>query len=283
MTADNRAYSWGYDDYGQLGDGTSTGPETCQVYCAWSTRPVAVLGGLRFRSLSSGNLHTCGVTTADRAHCWGSNNTGQLGDSTTTSRLTPVEVFGRRQFRQVSAGRAHTCGVTPENVAYCRGYNRSGEVGDSTEHRVRKRPVRVAGGHAFRQVAAGGFHTCAVTTTDRTFCWGSGRLGQLGNGKTYLSFWPRRVAGGLSIRRVTAGPYHSCGVTTLNRAYCWGSNYFGELGDSTQTHRLTPVAVAGGRSFAQVSAGHYYTCGRTPPAAAYCWGYNRLQQVWRAR
>ena len=117
--------------------------------------------------------------------------------------------------------------------------------------------------------------TCAVTTDNRALCWGDGRMGQIGNGRACLSFWPRRVAGGLRLQaKVTAADTHSCGTTTGNKAWCWGANYNGQLGDGTTTSSLTPVAVAGGFSFTQVSAGISHTCGRTPGSVAYCWGRN---------
>jgi alpha-tubulin suppressor-like RCC1 family protein len=179
----------------------------------------------------------------------------------------------------VTAGGAHTCGVTTDNRAFCWGNNRDAQIGDRAEYaRRRVRPTLVADGHAFRQLDAGRNHTCGVTTDRRAWCWGNGRYGQFGNGKAYLSFWPRAVAGGLFFDRVTAGAAHSCGETTLNRAYCWGSNVWGQLGDGSGgaflSQRLTPVAVSGGLFFSQVSAGDLLTCGRTDAGVAYCWGRN---------
>jgi alpha-tubulin suppressor-like RCC1 family protein len=104
-------------------------------------------------------------------------------------------------------------------------------------------------------------------------------IAQLGNGKTYLSFWPRRVAGGLDFARVTSGGAHACGETTSNRVYCWGSNGSGNLGDGTTTTRLTPVAVTGGLFFRQVSAGDSHTCGKTTADVAYCWDNNEWGQL----
>jgi alpha-tubulin suppressor-like RCC1 family protein len=202
-----------------------------------------------------------------------------LGDGTTTTRLTPVAVAGGRQFRQVSAGSAHGCGVTPSDRAFCWGQNSNGQLGDGSNPRVSLVPVLVAGGHPFRQVDAGGAHTCAVTTTDRAFCWGNGRNGQIGDGKTFLRFTPRRVAGGLLFDRVSAGEFHSCGETPGNRAYCWGSSNTGQLGDGTMTQRLTPVPVVGGLTFSQVSAGGHHTCGVTTANRAYCWGFNQSGQL----
>jgi alpha-tubulin suppressor-like RCC1 family protein len=265
VTPSRRAYCWGA---GALGDGTTNDHYT----------PVAVAGGLQFRQVDAGDNFTCGVSYPDnRAYCWGNNWAGQLGDGTNTTRLKPRAVVGGLYFKHVRTGGQHTCGITTTNRAYCWGYNAAGELGDSTNV-TRLRPARVAAGaRRFRQIDTGNAHTCAVTTAARAFCWGSGG-GALGNGKTYLSYWPRAVAGGLYFERVTAGQ-HTCGETTGGQVYCWGYNEGGQLGDGTTTNRLTPVPVTGGLSFAQVSAGSDHTCGKTADNVAYCWGDNLLGAV----
>jgi alpha-tubulin suppressor-like RCC1 family protein len=270
VTPAYRAYCWGYNADGALGDGTTTN----------RLAPVPVAGGRLFRRVDAGNSVTCGVSYPDnRGYCWGYNRDGELGDGTYTGRLMPVAVAGGRQFREVAAGAGHTCGVTTSDEAFCWGSNRYGQLGDSSTASLRNTPSRVAGARRFRQLDAGFNFTCAVTTTDRAFCWGHGLYGQLGSGKTYLRRWPGAVVGGLSFSRVTTGSYHACGETTLNRAYCWGGNYAGELGDGTSTQRLAPVAVAGGLYFSQLSAGYSHTCGKTAAGVAYCWGGNYNGQL----
>jgi alpha-tubulin suppressor-like RCC1 family protein len=323
LTADSLAWCWGYNESGQLGTGFITGPEDCTGAAgpfACGTRPVAVAGGLRFRQVSAGSFHVCGVTGDYRAWCWGSgplgngsggdspvpvpvagghrfrtvaaggghscgvsltdglawcwgaNWSGQLGDGSRQTRTTPVAVAGGHRFRQLTAGSNHSCGVTPGGAAWCWGWNRSGELGDSTGPGQRARPVRVAGPGGYRQIDAGSYHTCAVTTAGQAWCWGDGRYGQLGNNRRYLSFWPRRVAGGHSFGRISAGVFFTCAEATDRRAWCWGSNSFGEVGDGSTTDRLTPTAVSGGHSFAQLDAGGWHVCARTSAGAAWCWG-----------
>jgi alpha-tubulin suppressor-like RCC1 family protein len=271
VSTDRRVYCWGANGAGQLGDGSkSTQRET----------PAPVASGLRFRSVSVGNAHSCAVTYPDNlAYCWGYNRAGRLGNGTTSERLAPTPVSGGLRFRAVSAGTEHTCGVTPDNRAFCWGENLYGQIGDSTQVSERLTPTRVAsGGRAFTQIDAGHWHTCAVTAAARAFCWGNGRNGELGNGKRYLSFWPRLVAGGLTFERVTAGHAYTCGEASGNRTYCWGYNETGVLGDGTTTTRLTPVAVKGNLFFSQVAAGGH-SCGRTAEYKAYCWGGNQVGQL----
>jgi alpha-tubulin suppressor-like RCC1 family protein len=265
VTTDYRAYCWGENSSGQLGDGTTTDRLT----------PVLVAGGHLFRVVEAGFFNTCGVSYPERQpYCWGANFYGQLGEGTTTDRWRPTLVAGGRQFRQVSPGWGHTCGVTTSDAAFCWGSNRYGQVGDGSTVNQRLRPTRVLSGRLFRQLDAGGYYTCAVAIDSRAFCWGDGRFGQIGDGKTYLRFTPRAVAGGLHFDRVTAGYSHACGETPENRVYCWGNNPYGGIGDGSTLTRLTPVPVAGGLTFSQVSAGSFFTCGKTPAAVGYCWGYN---------
>jgi alpha-tubulin suppressor-like RCC1 family protein len=293
VTTDYKAYCWGNNGAGQLGDGTQnscgdpnppcTDPETNANRLA----PVPVLGGLQFRQVDAGSWHTCGVTRDDRAYCWGQNFYGQLGiggGDRYLNRPTPVAVLSSHSFRQVSAGGIHTCGITTGSRAFCWGSNRYGQVGDGTTT-TRRRPVLVAGGHLFRQASAGGQqqgsgYTCAVTTSDRAFCWGDGRHGQLGDGNTILRLTPRAVVGGLSFRQVSAGLGNTCARTPTNLAYCWGDNFFGEIGNGTTTQSSKPVAVMGGLSFAQVSIeGAHHACGTTDTNLAYCWGYNGVGEL----
>jgi len=240
--------------------------------------PVRVLGGHLFRQVDadeSRGFNTCGVTTADRAFCWGYNGSGALGDGTSTIRLVPAAVKGGLQWRQVAVSGFHTCAVTQANRAYCWGWNNFGQLGNGSTLVYNPTPSAVASPRQFRQISVGGDATCAVTASDLAFCWGHGLYGQLGDGTMKLTRVPRAVAGGLSFTRVSVSFSHTCGETKSNRAaYCWGNNSNGQLGDGTTTFRLAPVPVAGGLSFAQVSAGHGHTCGKTAGSVGYCWGYN---------
>ena len=232
---DNRAYCWGWNANGELGDGSLTN----------RSKPVAVLGALRFRAVSAGYYHTCGVTTDNRVFCWGLNSSGQLGDSTEVHRRTkPALVSGRHQFRQVDAGSLHNCAVTTDDRAFCWGDGRAGELGTGKKY-LSFWPRAVAGGLSFTRVTAGYDHTCGEATGHRTYCWGANALGQLGEGTTTPSLKPVLVSGGLFFSQVSAGVFHTCGKTSTAVAYCWGDGFFGQLGDGTISRTSTPVAVVG--------------------------------------
>ena len=245
-----------------------------RAYC-WGVRPAPVRGGLRFLEVSAGAGNTCGVTTTLRAYCW-------EGD------LTPVEVPGGRHFRQVSVGDGYACGVNPFDVAFCWGENTTGQLG--TGGGSTTVPVRVAGGLHFRRVFAAATHTCGATTDNKAYCWGNNAFGQLGDGTHISRPKPVAVAGGLRFRQVKPGSGYdadlygnqpeldtalSCGVTTDDWVYCWGN---GALG-STVASSATPVAVAGGRHFEFVHPGLFHACALNPFNVAFCWGSNEFGQL----
>ena len=152
VATDGRAWCWGYNEDGEVGDGTRTGRPV----------PTQVQTSLRFSQISAGAFSTCGITTDDRAARWGLGRDGQLGTGTTARHLTPVAVAGNRRFRDVRVGNRHACGVTSANVAFCWGNNGNGELGDGTNTR-RLKPARVAGGIAFIRVVPGTDHSCGLT------------------------------------------------------------------------------------------------------------------------
>jgi len=229
-------------------------------------------------SVSAGKDHTCGVTPAGAAYCWGANflGNGAFGGST-----TPVAVSGGLTFTAVSAGYDHSCAVTTAGAAYCWGNDNNGG------YTLSSTPVAVSGGLTFAAISAGYEATCGVTTGGAAYCWGANNSGQLGNaGDNFWEATPVAVSGGLTFASVSAGFDHTCGVTTGGAAYCWGYNGYGELGNGTSTSSTTPVAVSGGLTFAMISAGNGsvigVTCGVTTSGAAYCWGDNSQGELGNA-
>jgi alpha-tubulin suppressor-like RCC1 family protein len=273
VTTDSRAYCWGWNQKGQLGDGTTTD----------RVRPTVVAGGLRFRQLSVGGFATCGITTDYLAYCWGDNGRGELGDGTTTQRLVPVRVVGGHKFSQISTNSTFTCAVGyPDGKGYCWGYNGEGQLGiGSNDVSLHSRPLAVAGGLTFQRLTTGTSHTCGVSTNNRVYCWGSNDKGQLGDGtEIRRRTTPRLVTGMLKFAWVDAGDRTTCGVTTDSRAYCWGYGKNGQRGDGSVTEQVrSPRAVFGNHLFLRVVQSGSHACGVTPSSQAWCWGRNYNGQL----
>jgi alpha-tubulin suppressor-like RCC1 family protein len=201
VTTANKAYCWGYNLDGALGDGTATS----------RSKPVAVSGGLSFSQVVAGGgdisdaqgtevepSHSCGLTTDNRAYCWGDSGFGELGNDITDGNVkSPVAVAGGLQWKQVIAGNGHSCGVTTANVAYCWGSNNFGMLGTGGSAGGVNKPAKVAGGLSFSAISAGpaGFHGCGITTASKVYCWGFNEDGQLGDGTTTNRATPVKVSG----------------------------------------------------------------------------------------
>ena len=137
LTTDNRAYCWGVNRDGQLGDETLTDRPT----------PTAVHGGRRFLQLAAGENHVCAVNLSNGGFCWGREAEGQLGNGVfhgISHGMVPQFVQGGLSWRQMAAGGLHSCGVTTSNVAYCWGSNAKGQLGNGTQTSQAK-PTRVEG------------------------------------------------------------------------------------------------------------------------------------------
>ncbi len=182
-TITNDAYCWGRNEAGQLGNSTLVD----------SSMPVAVSGGKKFVSLTSGATHTCGLEVGGDVYCWGFNDVGQLGDGTMTTSSTPVKVSTALTFASVSSRNKQNCAVTATGAAHCWGLNAAGQLGDgSTTDSLT--PVAVSGGHVFTNLVVGTNHVCGVTALG-TFCWGGNGRGQLGDGTMTSSSTPIKVSG----------------------------------------------------------------------------------------
>ncbi len=236
---------------------------------------------LAFKSVSGGGLHSCGVTTAGLALCWGSNSQGQLGDGSTLDKTVPTVVgagvVSPTAFNSVQAGGSHSCGLAPNGTAWCWGQNSHGQLGDATKT-SRSAPTLVSGELKFASLEAGNEFTCGVTIQAAAYCWGFNGSGQLGVGDSTDRSTPTRVSGGLQFASLSAGLDHSCGLTTSGLPYCWGRNSFGELGDGTTTGKPVPTRLIGVSSFNSIRAGANHTCG-VDRGTAYCWGANTHGEV----
>lgn len=228
VTTSQAAYCWGWDGAGQLGDGTPDAAAT--------PTPAPVSGGMSFAHVTVGSSHTCALTPAGVAYCWGwDEGYGQLGTGDPRANsAVPVAVDGGYTFATIAARGHSTCALTVEGMGYCWGDNRGGQLGDGTRE-IRTSPVGVLGGLTFSALRQG----CGVADDGLGYCWGGGIA------EFNPPVEPELIAGDIRFADVSPGGNHDCGVGPAGAAYCWGASNWGQLGDGSTDFSRTPVRVMG--------------------------------------
>jgi len=279
-----QVYCWGWNGAGRLGDGTTMTRTTPTLVAD------GAMGNSGVTAVAAGASHTCALK-GGKVYCWGWNLVGQLGDGTTTQRITPTLVadgaMGNSGVTAVAAGASHTCALKGGQV-YCWGANGLGQLGDETTT-PRNTPTLVAdgvmGNSGVTAVAAGVGHTCALKG-GQVYCWGWNSDGQLGDGTTTPRNTPTLVADGVmgnsGVTAIAAIGWHTCALKS-GKVYCWGENYYGQLGDGTTTDRTTPTLMAdgamGNSGVTAVAAGWDHTLGLKDTTCLFAWGWNDYGQL----
>jgi len=261
---------WGNNWYGQVGNNSTN----------WQVTPADVSGLTSgVTAVAAGMGHSCVVTSGGGVKCWGRNAFGQLGDNSTTGRLTPVDVNGLTSgATAIGAGEEHSCALVNGGVK-CWGKNDLGQLGDGSFNNS-PIPVAVSGlGSGVVAIAVGGAHGCALTSGGGVKCWGGNGYGQLGDNTTWWKSTPVDVTGLTSgVTAIAAGGGHSCALLG-GAAKCWGNNGAGQLGNNATTNSSVPVDVSGLAGAAALALGAAHSCALKTSGVVWCWGDNSSGQL----
>lgn len=282
---DGSVWCWGENDYGQLGNGTTTGQPCGSVVCR--PQPAQVPGlGASVVEVTAGRGHTCVRKGDGSIWCWGMD-VGELSDAGQncggwSCEPSPAQITAiGTSAVQVTVGFGHTCVRKNDGTVWCWGGNQYGSLGDGTTI-GKPSPVQVTAlGTTAVEVVAGGNHTCARKSDGTVWCWGANGHGQLGDG-TITSGAPygkpspvQVTALGTSAIEVEPGYDFTCARKNDGTLWCWGNNETGQLGDgTTNAAKPSPAQVPLASSVAEVAAGGAHTCARTTNGAVWCWGFN---------
>ena len=274
VKTDGTLWLWGKNDYGQLGDGTTTSTNTGR-----SSPVQTVSTGTTWKMVSSGGYGDCtaAIKSDGTLWSWGRNQYGQLGDSTTTSRSSPVQIAGTN-WKIIDCG-GHAMGaIKTDGTLWTWGYNGYGGLGDSTST-SRSSPVQIAGTN-WKTLAVSVYletSTGAIKTDGSLWTWGRNNYGQLGDGTTTDRSSPTQISG--TWKQISTGFSYNSGymsaIKTDGSLWSWGRNNFGQFGDGTGTSSSSPVqTISGGNNWKMVSAGCEFTGAIKTDGTLWMWGKN---------
>lgn len=224
---------------------------------------VKVINAARLLSTGSASRHHCAVTTGGAIVCWGSNSSGQLGDSTATTTSTAVvSIAASNDALQIVTGAEHSCARYADGSVQCWGLNDIGQLGNGRESPYEVPATLVTGGLNFSKIAAGPNSTCGITTVGQAYCWGA----MFGTTTSV----PTPVGGGNTFTDITTGGNDgACGLTSGGSILCWGQ--IGWSSASSPSYSATPILVGGNRSYTKLAASRLHQCGLSG-GTIYCWG-----------
>ena len=284
---------WGWNAYGQLGDNSATPPPAPVAVVAGG-----VLSGKTVVALASGNGHTLALCADGTLAAWGRNDFGQLGDGSTTNRLTPVDITGSGALAgklviAIATGHAHSLALCSDGTVVGWGWNGIGSVGDNSNLN-RHIPVAVTtssalSGKTVVAIAAGSDHSIALCSDGTVVGWGWNGAGNLGDTTTTSRFAPvavdtSGVLSGKTVVAIAAGGGRSHALCSDGTLAAWGENDRGQLGDNATTNRSAPVAVVtsgvlSGKTPIAIAAGAYHSVALCSDGTLAAWGRNDFGQL----
>ncbi len=232
--------------------------------------------------IAAGHNHSLALKSDGTVWAWGYNLNGQLGDGTTTDKLTPVQTQGISSVQAIAAGNDFSLALKSDGTLWAWGSNTNGRLGDGTTT-TRTTPVQVPGLSGVQAIAAGYNHSLALKSDGTVWAWGSNGSGQLGDGTTTNRYTPVQVSGLSGINAVSVGGAvagsHSLALKSDGTVWAWGYNSSGQLGDGTATNRKTPVQVSGLSNVQAIAALGSHCLALKSDGTVLAWGNNYSGQI----
>lgn len=268
LKKDGTVWSWGLNDYGQLGYQTT---QNSQV--------AAQIPGLsNIIAISVGNDFSIALNNMGEVFTWGSNDCGQLGDGTTNHRWQPRKIAGLSNIFMITAGAYHGMALTNKGDVKAWGCNDSGQLGDGT-NTSRYLPVAINGLSSIQTIALGYSHSLALDSKGRIWSWGKNDYGQLGNGTTTNRNTPARLEL-QNITGISAGTWHSFANSIEGDLYTWGDNSFSQLGyEVVQGIQTTPKVVPLEEKVSGLAKSKYHSLVLLNKNFVWGWGNNSSEQL----
>ena len=283
LESDGTVISWGRNDYGQLGDGTTT------PFIRPTPEWVPNLSGVT--SIAAGAVHSLALKSDGTVWAWGANHYGQLGNGTTADSSTPVQVSNLSGVTSIAVGLDHSLAIESDGTVWVWGQNDWGQLGDGTTAEFSSTPVQVPNLSGVKDIAGGVVHSLALKSDGTVWAWGYNGAGQLGDGTTTISTTPVQVSNLSGVTNIEAGWWHSMAIKeepvntkkgtgrTTSVVMVWGDNNYGQLGNGTTTESTTPVRVSNLSGVKDIAGGAHHSLALKSDGTVISWGRNDTGQL----
>ncbi|MCP4134920.1 MAG: hypothetical protein GY754_28355 [bacterium] len=318
LKSDGTVLAWGYNYYGQLGNGTTTNSST-PIPVSGLTDVIAVQTGsyhslalksdgtvwawgynygqlgtgssslektpVQITSLSNiihieaGNNHSFAIQSDGTVWAWGDNNYGELGDGTTSTQHFPVRVTAITDIKMIYASSSFSIAIKSDGTVWAWGYNYYGQLGDGTRTN-NSTPTQLTALSDITSVSVGQYHCIALKSDGTVWAWGYNSQGQLGTGITSSIEGVVQASTLSDITAIAAGYRdHSLAIKSDGTVWAWGSNSQGQLGNNGSTTLPTPTVIPTLSGVTKISAGEYLSAAIKSDGTAWVWGYNYYGQL----
>jgi len=231
-------------------------------------------------NVSTGHYHSLALMGDGTIRAWGFNSLGQLGDGTTTKRLSPVAVHNISTAVDMVGGRDMSYAILADGTVRAWGGGVNGELGNGTNPTRQTTPVAVSNLTDVVELAGGRNHGLALKSDGTVWAWGLNASGQLGDGTKTSRNRPVQVSGISTAVAVAAGADHSVALLANGAVMTWGEAGRGQLGNGSTIDRTTALAVSGLPSdVVFIGCGRDHTLVVTSDGQLWDWGQNDFGQL----
>ena len=271
---DGRVWGWGYNNYGQVGDGSTTQH--------LAPMDVLHLRDLGVTAIATGPDHSMALLKDGTVMAWGRNDYSQLGlgSGSPAAQPIPVQVRDLKNAKAIAAGVYHSLALLEDGTVMAWGYNGQGQLGDGTTT-SRTTPVAVAGLKNVKAITCGTQHNLALLEDGTVMAWGYNGYGQIGDGTNANHPIPVRVAGLEKVKAIAASRQGSDYDQAFSMAlledgtvWAWGINNYSQLGDGTTASRSIPAEVHFLSGIKAIAAGGWHAMALKGDGTVWVWGYN---------
>ena len=268
LLSNGTVMAWGTNQRGELGNGSTTGPETCvEGLIACSRAPVPVPGLSNVTAIAAGGEVALALLQSGKVMAWGRNVWGQLGNGSASEYSdVPVEVQSLSNVTAISTGGTSSLALLNSGAVVAWGDNDSGQLGIGTttgpqqcgESACSTAPLAVSGLSGVKSLAGGWIHNLALLSNGTVMAWGNNNEGQLGDGSFVASDVPVAVSALSGATAVAAGNAHSVALLSDGTAMAWGWNSQWQLGSGLSELERSdlPVPVDGLKQATAIAAGY---------------------------